>query len=62
MGEIAGAILDGTFCEGCGEVFDDVINGDDPPGYVRLCPACSQAEAGNSRRIRSKHKRAWRNR
>lgn len=33
MGEAAEDILDGTVCEGCGEFFDDIIDGDEPPGF-----------------------------
>ena len=40
MGEMAEGLLDGTFCEGCGEVFDDIIDGAEPPGFPRLCPSC----------------------
>ena len=36
MGEIAEMILDGTLCEGCGEVFGDF----DSPGFPRRCSAC----------------------
>ena len=36
MAEIADAILSGLFCEGCGEVFDDM----EEPGYPRKCEAC----------------------
>lgn len=40
MGEMADAILDGDFCQVCGEVFDDIIDGEDSPGYARTCAAC----------------------
>lgn len=49
MGEIADMMLDGTLCEGCGEIMDDMIDGhdededqdeDDAPGYPRRCAAC----------------------
>lgn len=40
MGEIAEMMLDGTMCEGCGEFFDDIINGGEAPGYPRRCRAC----------------------
>jgi hypothetical protein len=43
MGENAEMMLDGTLCEGCGEVFDDVIGGAEPPGYPRRCAACEPA-------------------
>ncbi len=37
-GDAADLLLDGTFCEGCGEVFDD----GQTPGYPRRCPACQK--------------------
>ena len=46
MGEIADDMLDGTTCSECGAFFDDVVNGEDPPGYPRLCVACAQEEGG----------------
>ena len=45
MGEIAEAMLNGLFCEGCGELLDG-----DEPGYTRYCsPECAWA-AGVSKR------------
>lgn len=41
MGEIADMILNGTLCEGCGDVFDDVVGGAEAPGRPRRCPTCS---------------------
>lgn len=40
MGEAAEDVLDGIVCEGCGEFFDDILNGLEPPGYPRRCEAC----------------------
>jgi len=42
MGEIAEMMLEGIFCEGCGELLDDMIDGATAPGYPRRCgaPAC----------------------
>lgn len=40
MGEAADDVLDGMVCECCGEWFDDVINGAEPPGFPRMCVAC----------------------
>jgi len=37
MGEIADAMLEGVFCEHCGEYL-----GEDAPGYPRLCVACQE--------------------
>lgn len=42
MGEISEAILDGLMCEVCGEVFEDALEGDDPPGFPRRCPGCDK--------------------
>lgn len=41
MGEIADMMLEGLLCEGCGEAFDDVVDGADAPGFPRRCPTCS---------------------
>lgn len=45
MGEIADMMLDGTLCEGCGELMEDLIDDesdelDDPPGHPRRCASC----------------------
>ena len=40
MGEVAEMIIDGTLCETCGSVFDDIIEGNDAPGYPRKCEEC----------------------
>ena len=37
MGDIADGILDGDFCEVCGDWLED-----DGPGYPRKCEACSE--------------------
>lgn len=44
MGEMAEAMLEGSCCEGCGEFFDDVIEGAEPPGYPRRCEGCKMEE------------------
>ena len=44
MGQHAEDILDGLVCEGCGEFFDDVINGGEAPGYPRRCAACAPSK------------------
>lgn len=36
MGDIADMMLDGTCCQGCGELLSD-----DAPGHPRTCPGCS---------------------
>lgn len=40
MGEYAEMLLGGACCEGCGEVFDDIIEGSCEPGFPRLCDDC----------------------
>jgi hypothetical protein len=50
MGEAAEDVLDGVVCEGCGEFFDDVINGKEPPGYPRRCDACKPAKKAKRRK------------
>lgn len=37
MGEIAEMMLDGTLCEACGTVMDDMMEGNEPPGHPRYC-------------------------
>lgn len=49
MGEIADMMLDGTLCESCGALMDDLIpeHGDvleDAPGYPRLCEDCEKEQ------------------
>lgn len=39
MGEIAEGILDGDYCEGCGESMDDAGE-----GYPRRCAGCLDEE------------------
>lgn len=38
MGEIAEMMLDGTMCEGCGEI----MTLGEPPGYPVRCAACRE--------------------
>jgi len=45
MGEAADDALDGLVCEGCGEWFDDVLNGAEAPGYPRRCASCKPQKA-----------------
>ena len=40
MGEAAEDMLDGTVCECCGQFFDDILNGGEPPGFPRRCKSC----------------------
>lgn len=46
MGEIAELMLDGTLCQVCGVLMEDLIQPGkkelkEPPGYPRTCPGCS---------------------
>ena len=34
-------MLEGLLCEGCGEVFGDIMHGGDPPGHPRRCRSCA---------------------
>jgi len=43
MAEAADDVLDGSCCQLCGEWFDDVLSGDEPPGFPRTCEACEQS-------------------
>ncbi|CAN7381112.1 hypothetical protein LJR220_003387 [Bradyrhizobium sp. LjRoot220] len=40
MGEIAEMMLEGILCEGCGELFDDMVDGATSPGHPRRCRRC----------------------
>jgi hypothetical protein len=64
MGEIAEMMLEGILCEGCGEVFDDVIAGGEGPGHPRRCRLCdpsTQAQsAKQATRLSSRARRAAR--
>lgn len=42
MGEYAEMMLDGTCCESCGEVFDDILCGAEIPGFPRMCKTCAK--------------------
>lgn len=42
MGEIAEGILDGTFCQECGELMID--EGEDPPGHTQSCAGCLEVD------------------
>lgn len=44
VSKITEMILDGTLCEGCGEVFEDIMLGEESPGYPRLCVSCKKEE------------------
>lgn len=37
MGEIADMMLDGTMCECCGVWMDDILAGEEAPGFPRYC-------------------------
>lgn len=51
MGEIADDILEGAYCESCGEPFDDEV------GHPRKCDACKETikVASNALYINIKH-------
>ena len=56
MGEIADAMVNGYFCEWCGEVIDM-----DEPGFARLCPSCERErrkEAGAKKGAKMPHHHA----
>lgn len=40
MGEAADDMLDGSCCSSCGEWFEEIFDGVEPPGYPRVCDAC----------------------
>lgn len=42
MGEIADMHLDGTLCQYCGAVFEDITGGAEAPGYPRACEECEE--------------------
>ncbi len=42
MGDIADAILDGEFCQYCGELIDG-----EAPGYPRTCAGCREDDDGD---------------
>lgn len=46
MGDIADMMLDGTFCNTCGMVFDDTIEGRPAPDYPRWCDDCVKHQDG----------------
>ena len=53
-GTAADDMLDGTCCQICGEFFDDVIDGEEPPGVPRTCSACESDLGGKVRKRRSR--------
>jgi len=57
MGEVAEMMLDGTMCEGCGVVFDDIIEGAEPPGFPRRCEACEPGDTPRRPKRRRKRER-----
>jgi hypothetical protein len=60
MGEHAEDILDGSVCEGCGDWFDDVIQGGEAPGSPRKCRSCKRQERGlKYRREKPRHGAAF---
>lgn len=44
MGEIADMHVDGTLCQHCGVVFDDIVNGEEAPGHPRSCEECAKKD------------------
>lgn len=44
MGDIAEMMLDGTFCQQCGAVMEDISENHDmeAPGYPRTCEGCKR--------------------
>ncbi|WP_034172764.1 hypothetical protein [Listeria monocytogenes] len=51
MGEIVDMMLDGTLCDFCGCLMDDlIVEGSkelkEPPGYPRTCEDCKEYEQG----------------
>lgn len=44
MGEIVEMVLEGTFCELCGCVVEDIVMGAEAPGYPRKCEDCLREE------------------
>ena len=51
MGEIADMMLEGTMCQECGEFIDD---GEEGPGYPRLCAGCAGRQKPQSRATASR--------
>lgn len=47
-------MLDGTLCEGCGEMLPDQAS----PGYPRKCRACRSNDEPNRFRVRTNKKNA----
>lgn len=52
MGENAEIILDGTLCQHCGALMEDLIRDEgiilhEPPGYPRTCEDCREEGYGN---------------
>ena len=47
MGEIAEMMLDGTLCEGCGELMGEAV------GFPRLCRGCAQARREDGHEVES---------
>lgn len=54
MGQHADDILEGVTCQGCGEFFDDIINGGDAPGFPRWCERCGPSPVPSRRKGPSK--------
>ncbi|WP_213667653.1 hypothetical protein [Staphylococcus capitis] len=49
MGEVVDMMEDGTLCDTCGCLMEDLITDDgedlkDPPGYPRTCEDCLEEE------------------
>lgn len=57
MGDIADMMLDGTLCQVCGGVMEDISENHDmeSPGYPRTCAGCKQDEKPKPRRRPRSH-------
>tara|TARA_B100000614_G_scaffold262909_1_gene300667 strand:+ start:169338 stop:169856 length:519 start_codon:yes stop_codon:yes gene_type:complete len=51
MGDMADAIIEGLFCEGCGQVIDG-----DSPGFPRKCNECGGSKPKSKKKRRSRGK------
>jgi hypothetical protein len=50
-------MLDGSACSGCGQWFDDVIEGHEPPGEPRTCTGCILEEEDDWEREKNEFRR-----
>lgn len=42
MGEIADMMIDGELCSGCGAWMDEILDGEEAPGYPVYCDDCAK--------------------